>query len=244
VLPSGVSLEGYGSNQTIIAGSVATGAAPCSLRGFTFTGVAKTLTFNGPCSVADCFSYNQTILGNGVVQGWNFHIITTGVTALVLNHANALFQGVLSTISATGDVPTILGTTGAAILDLVKVLGSRAAGPVIESVVGSIQLLNVMVVNAGGGAAISADNGAGAGNPNILHGVFTAGATAFGTAVALVDNVTGGAVTGSAVVYNPGAFVAAGAVGVVWAAAKPATRTDAIDRIAAALATHLGAPIA
>jgi len=243
VLPSGVSIEGYGSNNTIIKGDVTTGAAPISLRGLQFNGIAKTLNLNGPASISDCFSYNQVIVGNATIQAWNFHITTTGVTALVLNHANARYQSVLSTISATGDVPTILGTNGAAILDLCKILGSRAADPVVNSAAGYLQLLNTMVVNAGGGAAMSADNGAGAGAPNMMHGVFTVGVTAFGTAVTIIDNITGGAVTGAAIVYNPGTFVAAGAVGAVWAVSKPATRTDAIDRLAAALSTHLGVPI-
>ena len=57
-------------------------------------------------------------------------------------------------------------------------------------------------------------------------------------------NVTQAVVAGALTnIITVPSYVAAGAVGVVWATAKPASIAEALDRIAAAVATLRGSPI-
>lgn len=238
VLPNGVSMEGYGANNCLINGDVTTGTLHCSLKYMALGGVAKTLTINGPCSIVDLYSGNSVAINNAV-QAWNFHVATVGVPALVLNNALARIDGVLCGFDTTGPFSTILGTLGIITLNMAQVTNNDVAVPTINSVAGALQLLNTGVINMGGGPAILANNGAGPMNPNGLHGVMTVGISNFGAAVTMIDYVQGAPLVGAALAYNPGAFLATGAVGVVWAMAAPLDRSTAIDRIAAALATLL-----
>jgi hypothetical protein len=118
------------------------------------------------------------------------------------------------------------------------VTGDGVATDVILSAIGNVKIFNSAVNNTGGGGSINANNGAAA-DPNVLHGVFVAGAVNFGAAVALVGYVVGALAAGAAVLFDAGDFIATGALGVVWAAVVPTNRTDAVNRIAAALATLL-----
>jgi len=256
-LPAGVSMEGGGcvGAYTVIQGDFVTsvgGAVTLKNIHFGLNAGVGSLTINSSgCDLRECFCDGPIVCNSAQpVTFFNLTAANTvaATTALTASGAGAV-QCLFCRFSTTGDAPTIAHSAGWLMLSNCQVSGSRAAGPVLDSTGGYVTFVASQVLNAGGGVAADLTNAA-AGTPNVISALIAAGNVDVTGAATLIDNLVfqgAGALVGenaATTFHSPGMFIAAGAVGVVWAAAKPVTRTDAVDRIAAALSTLLGAPIA
>jgi hypothetical protein len=206
VLANGVSIEGSSGTYTYIDGSVTLGTDPCTIKYIAFTGITNVLTIQGGTSIRDVVTYGQvSVAATGKVQGWNFHVYSTGRVAVTVA-AGGEFYNVMGKISTTGAFSAI-SSVGNVILELVEVSSSAAAQNTIEAITsGYLRLFNTSVVNADAAKAINAANAAGVAAPNVFSTVIvsSAGVNAIdvGAAVTQYNNVTtlGGTITGAGIV--------------------------------------------
>jgi hypothetical protein len=254
-MPAGVSMEGGGcvGAYTVIRGDFVTSAGGgVTLKNIHFglnAGVGSLTINSSGCDIRECFC-DGPIVDNSANPVTMFNMtaanLVAGTSALIANGPGAI-ECLFSNFSTTGDVPTIAHTAGWMMLSNCNVVGNRA-GPVLDSTGGYVVVTADQVVNNGGGLAMDLTNGA-ASPPNVIASTIAVGNVDVTAAVTFIDNLVfmgPGVLVGEnplSTFHSPGMFIPTGAVGVVWAVAAPTNRSDAIDRIAAAVSAVHG-PIA
>jgi hypothetical protein len=187
-LPASVSLLGFTGYKTKINSALVTGNAPCSLKDLEFP-VTHVLTITNAVALRDCWTYGQVLLPNATssVNAFNCYVTATGKHAVVMSDVAAEWRHLFGRVNTTGAFSAFLATRGKVIVNMVEVSNNDAAVPTIFSGAGSLQMFDSYVVNAGGGPAIDANNGATGGNPNIGSNVDSVGDVNFGSAVVIVN---------------------------------------------------------
>ncbi|MFA5750609.1 MAG: DUF1565 domain-containing protein, partial [Candidatus Shapirobacteria bacterium] len=204
VLPAGVSLIGNGvAGAVIINNTLTTGIGPFAIQGII---VNLPTAINGNCVIRDSSFLGGTVIGDCTVRAFNTDFIAAGAEALIFNHANAALIHHLGTIATTGGGhEAILGSLGAS-ADFVNsnistdeiaraALDVAAPGPIIR-------MFDSVVTNSAGGSSITTNHGALITDPNVFHHVLATGAVNFNADVTSVDDLAGGAIAGTAVVYH------------------------------------------
>ena len=210
VLPSGVSIQGYGSNRAKIVGDVEVGNTQTSLRYIQING---TLTLNGVCSLNDCYITGQVVtMGTyGGIQSWNSHFIGIENNPAIILNSNYESQITQASITTTGDTQTILINSGRLLLNTVKVSGS-VQGAVLQNNGGTSIIVNSQVVNmTPQGVAIDfVDSDATPTNPNMLADVVCMGDVVAGTKDTVVQGLhfISGQIQGSKLIYRKASKIA------------------------------------
>lgn len=190
LIPDSVSVRGNSTDGVSITGELTLG---------TLDSTSLILLENVECDVVYCQS--EVLFQNIIADTLHIKNVCEGLGLTVSsNNANSngvtLYSG--ATLKAThGEIQTsenefaILNNGGVLELHGFDVFG-ESDNDLISSPTGVVRLYDSKVANSGTGEAMSIDNGAASSNPNILVDVHHVGDIKTGSAITIVEGVTGG----------------------------------------------------
>lgn len=213
ILPGNFSIQGSGSDNTILEGDFTLGDGTPRGRGaledLSLKGeMTVDLSTGYSCEIDRCQSTGTLVISSGGVFADSFSILpsVSGATAVTVNN-QAFFTNENANIISTGDVPTII-STGVLTFTTCNVEGTTTNVPVIDSNGGRIRMSFCSLVNNGTNISMDIQNDATTADPNMLQGVSHNAGIDLHASVTVLEGIYGPLPNGTAIIFRPARQIA------------------------------------